>query len=299
MMLWWQWLLTFGVPILVGGMGLLLGKIHLLNINKTPISSLFKSRRTSYAKDGFKTITFDKFLELYYINPKKWSWEDGYYHFWEIEGKKCGVFYIFEDKIEDIFQVTDRVELYWETEKDKRRFNKWVKDLKEKEFKERETSEYKRVLEDVQKDVKIKMDAIQKEHEAELKRIEAERKKNQTEYERLMNEVVNLARSATIPASKLVNRFSQIVPGTISYPPMPKIEYETAIDFNGNKYITQYTATTPQSNKVYIDSAHKYWLKDSNYRLMYQGQVCEYFEADCGTPYLRTPDGKILEVVFE
>jgi len=277
-------LLIFGFQILAAGIGWLLGKIVKAKYLKTTTEPIFKSRRTSYAKDGCKTITFDKFLELYYINPKKWSWDDTYYHYWETEGKKNGVFYIFEDKIKDNFLlVTDKVELYWETERDKRLFNKWIKEIGEKEFKEKETAEYKRVLEDVQKDVKIKMDAIQKEHEEELKRIEAERKKNQKEYERLMNEVVNLAHSVAIPASDLSQS---------------QITYTTAYNLNGDKYITQ-AITTPQLDKVYIDSAHKYYLKDNNYRLMYQGQVCEYFEADCGTPYIRTSDGKILEVVFE
>ena len=277
-------LLIFGLPILAAGMGWLLGKIAKAKYLKTTTEPIFKSRRTAYAKDGFKTITFDKFLELYYINPKKWSWDDTYYHYWEAEGKKNGVFYIFEDKIKDNFLlVTDKVELYWETEKDKRRFNEWVKENNNKEFKEKETAEYKRVLEDVQKDVKIKMDAIQKEHEEELKRIEAERKKNQKEYERLMNEVVNLAHSVAIPASDLAQS---------------QITYTTAYNLNGDKYITQ-AITTPQSNKVYIDSANKPYLYSSDYRLMYEGQVCEYFETDCGTPYIHTPDGKFLEVVFE
>lgn len=283
-MIWWQWLITIGFPILAAGMGWLLGKIAKAKYLKTTTEPIFKGRRTSYAKDGFKTITFDKFLELYYINPKKWSWDDTYYHYWETVGKKNGVFYIFEDKIKDNFLlVTDKVELYWETEKDKRRFHEWVKKINNKEFKEKETSEYKRVLEDVQKDVKIKMDAIQKEHEAELARIEKERKKNQSEYERLMNEVANLAHSVAVPASNLSQS---------------QITYSTAYNSNGDKYIT-YTTATPQSNKVYIDKTSKPYCYDKDYRLMYQGQVCEYFEADCGTPYIRTSDGKILEVVFE
>lgn len=291
-----------GIPLIFGVMFELLidDEPPLWNINKTPISSLFKSRRTSYAKDGFKTITFDKFLELYSINPKKWSWDDTYYHYWETEGKKNGVFYIFEDKIENTFIFTDKVELYWETEKDKRRFNKWVKEINDKEFRDKETSEYKRVLEDVQKDVQIKMDAIQKEREAELKRIEEECKKNQDEYDRLMNEVINLANAASISTKKMVNNPSQI-------------DYTTTSNAEGNKYICQYTVTTTvpdeefnvayipneKSNKVYIDRAHKDLLKDNNYRLMYQGQVCEYFETDCGTPYIHTSDGQFLEVIFE
>ena len=197
---------TMLCDLLGAGLGMCLGKFHSSNTKKNLFARIFKSRRTAYAKNGFKTITFEKFLELYYINPKKWSWDDTYYHYWET--KKNGVFYIFEDKIDRLFP--DRTQLYWETEKDKRLFNKWIKEIDEKEFKDKETSDYKRVLEDVQKDVQIKMDAIQKEHEAKLKRIEKERKKNQEEYERLMNEVINLAHSATIPASKAINNFSQI-----------------------------------------------------------------------------------------
>lgn len=278
-MIWWQWFMTIGFPILAVGIGWLLGKVLKAKYLKITPEPLFKSRRTPYAKSGFKTITFEKFLELYYINPKKWTWDDTYYHYWET--KKNGVFYVFEDKIDHLFP--DRTQLYWETEKDKRLFNKWIKEIGEKEFKDKETSDYKRVLEDVQKDVKIKMDAIQKEHEAELARIEKERKKNQSEYERLMNEVANLAHSVAIPASELSQS---------------QITYTTAYNSNGDKYITQ-TTTTPQSNKVYIDRAKKPYLYDNDYRLMYEGQVCDYFETDCGIPYIHTPDGKFLEVVFE
>ena len=46
-----------------------LDKFHSSNRKKNLFSRVFKSRRTEKAKEGYPTITFDKFLELYAVNP--------------------------------------------------------------------------------------------------------------------------------------------------------------------------------------------------------------------------------------
>ena len=263
-MVWWQWLLTIGIPALAVGTGLLLGKLVSSKYFKIPSKPLFKSRRTYAARHGLKTITFDKFLELYQINPKKWSWSGDYYGYWET--KKSSVFYVFDSKIDEIFP--ERTEIYWETERDVRRFNKWIKEMDNRKLQEQQSAEYKLVLEDVQKDVQAKMDAIQKEREAELKRIEEERQKKRAEYDRLAHQMSNMA----------------------------YLNYETAINTKGEKYISQYTTNEPKV--IYFPSFLKSTIKDNDYKLMYEGQVYEYFEADCGIPYLRAPEGNILEVKF-
>lgn len=268
-MIWWQWILTIGVPALAVGLGLLLGKLVSSNYFENPPKPLFKSRRTYAARQGLKTMTFDKFLELYQINPKKWSWRDELYQYWE--SKRPSVFYIFDsNKIDEIFPK--RTEIYWETQRDVRRFNKWIKEINNRKLKDQESADYKRVLEDIQKDVQAKMDAIQKEREAELKRIEEERQKKLTEYYRLANQMTNVARLST-----------------------PSMNYETAINTKGEKYISQYNI---EPKVVYVPLSQKSNLKDNDYRLMYEGQVCEYFEADCGIPYIRMSDGKVMEVKF-
>lgn len=263
-MIWWQWLLTIGVPALAVGLGLLLGKLVSLKYFENPSKPLFKSRRTYAARQGWKTITFDKFLELYQINPKKWSWRDGLYHYWE--SKRPSVFYIFDKDPDAIFP--DRTEIYWETERDKRRFNKWIKEMDNRKLHEQETADYKRVLEDVQKDVQAKMDAIQKEREAELKRIEEERKQKRTEYNRLQEKLSSFSQSTS--------------------PVYPIRQLDPSLPHYG------------EINKVYMKKDVIDLIKqNTNLVKIWDGSIGYFFEADCGTPYIHTVDGRILEVEIE
>lgn len=233
-MIWW-WRIFFIIicPMFTIGLGTLFGKIA--TFKTTQNSTLTERHR--------KTITFDKFLEFYKINPNKWITFD-----FRSSNIEYDVEYILDNK---------NIALYWETKEDRERYRQWIIDQTIQELNKKDAEEYQLILEDIQKDVKAKMDAIQKEREAELIRIEEERKKNQSEYNHLMNEIANISH---------------------------KTNYSGATNI----------ATT---NKIYIHTDTLPIIKENNNIIkLWDNRLGYYFEADCGIPYIKTIDGKILEV---
>ena len=233
-MIWlWRIFLIIGFPALAIGLGTLFGRIT--NSKTTQSSTLTERHR--------KTITFDKFLEFYKINPNKWITFD-----LRSSTLEYDVEYILDNK---------SIALYWETKEDRERYRRWIIDKTAQELNKKDAEEYQLILKDIQKDVKAKMDAIQKEREAELIRIEEERKKNQSEYNHLMNEIANIS------------------------------------------HTTNYSGATnvATDNKIYIHKDTLPIIKENNYILrLWDNSFGYYFEADCGIPYVRTSDGKTLEV---
>ena len=191
-MIWWQIALSITLPMIVAGLGLFLGKLDLLKCFKNITKPLFKSRRTYYAKKGYNTITFDKFLEFYIINPDKWDldYNDDY------------IYYRTNNPYHE-------VKLYWETKYDIKQFMKWYNQQNRNNLVKQQKTEYRYVFEDIQKDVQVKMDAIQKEHEAETKRIEKEQEENRKRYEQLMKQMTNVARASAYSSNDIVNFYTK------------------------------------------------------------------------------------------
>lgn len=231
-MIWlWRLFLIIGCPMLAIGLGMLFGRA---TASKTTQSPTITERHRN-------TIAFDKFLEFYNVNPNKWILSD-------LPNLEYDVEYMLNNK---------NIALYWETKEDRERYRRWVVNQTVQELNKKDAEEYQLILEDIQKDVKVKMDAIQKEREAKLLQVEEERKKNQSEYNRLMNELTNVSH---------------------------KTNYSGATNI----------AT---ANKIYIHKDTLPIIKENNYILrLWDNSFGYYFEADCGIPYIKTTNGKILEV---
>ncbi|MBQ3946475.1 MAG: hypothetical protein II670_12845 [Alphaproteobacteria bacterium] len=151
-----------------------LGKFHSSNRKKNLFSRIFKSRRTEKAKEGYPTITFDKFLELYAVNPSKW---DIYYD----NGVKYRLKYLPIRGCDTYYNV-ETTSLFWETRRDYRRFIKWKAQRELADRNARSKAEYREVLEDIQKDIQTKMAKIEEERKKEFERIEKEREEKLKEF---------------------------------------------------------------------------------------------------------------------
>ena len=192
-------------------------KFHSSNRKKNLFSRIFKSRRTEKAKEGYPTITFDKFLELYAVNPSKW---DIYYD----NGVKYRLKYLPIRGCDTYYNV-ETTSLFWETRRDYRRFIKWKAQRELADRNARSKAEYREVLEDIQKDIQTKMAKIEEERKKEFERIEKEREEKLKEF-----------RAAEI---KLRN--------TISSP----VQYTIALDVDHKGEIVA-TATAPASTNTAV-----------------------------------------------
>lgn len=151
-----------------------LDKFHSSDRKKNLFFRIFKSRRTEKAKEGYPTITFDKFLELYAVNPSKWDiYYDSHvkYRLKYLPIRGCDTYYNVET-----------TSLYWETRRDYRRFLKWKAQRELADRNARSKAEYKEVLEDIQKDIQAKMAKIEEERKKEFERIEKEREEKLKEF---------------------------------------------------------------------------------------------------------------------
>lgn len=194
-----------------------LGKFHSSNRKKNLFARIFKSRRTEKAKEGYPTITFDKFLELYAVNPSKW---DIYYD----NGVKYRLKYLPIRGCDTYYNI-ETTSLFWETKRDYRRFIKWKAQRELTDRNARSKAEYREVLEDIQKDIQTKMAKIEEERKKEFERIEKEREEKLKEF-----------RAAEI---KLRN--------TISSP----VQYTIALDVDHKGEIVA-TATAPASTNTAV-----------------------------------------------
>lgn len=167
-------ILSIAVTMLCDLTGMCLGKFRSSNRKKNLFACIFKSRRTEKAKEGYPTITFDKFLELYAVNPSKWDiFYDGFvkYRLKYLPIRGCDTYYNIET-----------TSLYWETKRDCRRFIKWKAQRELADRNARSKAEYKEVLEDIQKDIQAKMAKIEEERKKEFERIEKEREEKLKEF---------------------------------------------------------------------------------------------------------------------
>jgi len=268
-MLWWQWLITFGAPALGVVLGLVLGGILTSNYKKTPTKWHPWSFPTWEKRHGYNCITFDQFLDMYSINPNKWCTQI------EASYTSDGVW---DKAVYRMPGCLNDISLFWATLRDKRRYKKWWLEQRKAYNHRIKAAEYKVVLEDVQKDIQIKMKEAERERKKEQERIEAERRRHQEEYECLITNMEKLARSTKI-------RINDVFAATV---PMTEIKYKTE------------TISPKVDNKIYIKNSQRHLLHNCDTKIMYYGDECEYFEADCGIPYLRRiKDGKIFEVAFE
>lgn len=156
------------------GLVMCLGKFRSSNTKKNLFARIFKSRRTEKAKEGYPTITFDKFLELYAVNPSKWDiFYDNFvnYRIKYVPIRGCNTYYNIET-----------TSLYWETKRDCRRYIKWKAQRELADRNARSKAEYKEVLEDIQKDIQAKMAKIEEERKKEFERIEKEREEKLKEF---------------------------------------------------------------------------------------------------------------------
>ena len=184
---------TMLCDILGAGLVMCLGKFRSSNKKKNLFARIFKGRRTEKAKEGYPTITFDKFLELYAVNPSKWDiYYDGFvkYRLKYLPIHGCNTYYNVET-----------TSLYWETKRDCRRFVKWKAQRERADRNARSKAEYKEVLEDIQKDIQTKMAKIEEERKKEFERIEKEREEKLKEFRaaeaKLHNTISNPVQCAT------------------------------------------------------------------------------------------------------
>lgn len=178
-------------------------KSYSSNRKKNLFSRIFKSRRTEKAKEGYPTITFDKFLELYAVNPSKW---DIYYD----SCVKYRLKYL-PIRGSDTYYNIETTSLYWETKRDCRRFIKWKARRELADRNARSKAEYREVLEDIQKDIQAKMAKIEEERQKEFERIEKEREEKLKEFRAAEAKLRNTISSPTQCATTLsIDREGQI-----------------------------------------------------------------------------------------
>ena len=185
-MLWWQWLLTFGIPAAAVGLGLLLGKFYSSILDKN-----FKwwSFPTWASRNDKPCINFEQFLDMYQVNPDKWYF---HYDYFNKRGTLC--YYV----------NNESTPLFWKTYRDQRRFNKWLK-RREKEQALKESNKIlTQVLTDVQKDVQKEIERRQKEFDKEIARINKEKEQHQKTYRELLKGIQQTS-SASVTAYSLAN----------------------------------------------------------------------------------------------
>lgn len=130
------------------------------------------------------TISFEKFKELYAINPDKWECYDTYVSY-QI-GEKYPTYKGHPVTYDTYYTTTKQIFIYFETAKDIKKYEAWRREQKNKKNRENVNKLYSAVLEDIQKDVRKKLDEIEAERKKELARIEAERKANEKKYAECM-----------------------------------------------------------------------------------------------------------------
>lgn len=193
---------TMLCDILGAGLVMCLGKFRSSNRKKNLFARIFKSRRTAKAKEGYPTITFDKFLELYAVNPSKWDIDyitHVEYRLKYLPINGCNTYYNIET-----------TSLYWETIRDYRRFTKWKAQRERADRNARSKAEYKEVLEDIQKDIQAKMAKIEEERKKEFERIEKEREEKLKEF-RKAEAQMKISISTTSPHEGVVHAVTEPV----------------------------------------------------------------------------------------
>lgn len=140
------------------------------------------------------TISFEKFKELYVINPDKWECYDTYVSYQIVE--KYPTYKGHPVTYDTYYATTKRIVIYFETTKDIKKYEVWRREQKNKKNRENVNKLYSIVLEDIQKDVRRKLDEIEAERKKEFARIEAERKANEKRYAECMaNSTVTITTS--------------------------------------------------------------------------------------------------------
>ena len=193
-MLWWQWLLVFGLPSLAVISGLLLGKF-LTSDRKKKIK--WWSFPTKECRNDRPCITFDQFIEMYQINPEKWSVRSDYFNEKDT--------YLSYEKSYDNYHY-----LFWKTCRDRRRFNRWLKRHKKEKATKASNKILTDVLTDVQKDVQKEIERRQKEYDKEIERINKEKEMRQREYE-MLQRYPSVSTSNSVSYNDLHNHVATLV----------------------------------------------------------------------------------------
>ncbi|MBO7715392.1 MAG: hypothetical protein J6S85_17650 [Methanobrevibacter sp.] len=162
------------------------------------IQSIFKD--TSDYKAGKPCITFDFFLSLYKVNPDRWHLRDF--------GNSIGY------KTEE--WQTFGTDVYWKTNKDRRKYFRWLKGELKRKAQEESNKVIKTISEQGLKDIENLKKEIKNVTMNELMRIEAERDRYCDFYTKLLEK-----------------RFSSIVPPT----PFHEVPSMPALTGKENYYI--------------------------------------------------------------
>lgn len=164
-----------------------LGEFHSSNRKK---KIKWWSFPTKQCRSGKPCITFDQFIDMYQINPNKWDFHSD--NFNEADT------YLSYSKSYDNYYY-----LFWKTLRDRRRFNKWLKQCKKETTIAKSNKVLTTVLTDVQKDVQKEIERRQKEFDAEIARINKEKEQRQREYEMLQRypSVSTANTSTTVPTA--------------------------------------------------------------------------------------------------
>lgn len=159
----------------VSGLGFLVRwAIHDIEYETSPfklIKKLFPGCTEAY-KQGLPCISFETFVSIYNVNPKRWHLEDPYWGYVGYKGK-------------DDWQIFGE-RIYWKTTRDRKRYAKWYK-VEKKRLEEKESQKIvikmtNIALEDIE-ELKWK---INKDLSDNLSNIAKEKENNQTLYEQIM-----------------------------------------------------------------------------------------------------------------
>ena len=219
----------------------------------------YKTKKTNKNVPENPTISFEKFKELYAINPDKWECYDTYVIYKITEEypayKGHPVTY------ETYYATTKRIAIYFETVKDIKKYEIWQREQKNEKNRENVNKLYSAVLEDIQKDVRKKLDEIEAERKKELARIEAERKANKKKYEKCMGNA-----TITISSNNNISSFTQ----------------QSFVTFDELK---QEVAQLKQDLLELVPFSRE------GVNFMYQGNLCELFvQKGSGDIYVKMPD---------
>lgn len=220
----------------------------------------YKDEKLSKKVPKNPTISFEKFKELYAINPDKWECYDTYVSYKIIE--ECPTYKGYPVTYETYYTSTKRIDIYFETSKDIKKYNQWRQKQENEKNRENVNKLYSIVLEDIQKDVRKRLDEIEAERKKELERIEAERKANERKY------VEYMANSnATVTISN--NNTSDLI-------------FQPIVAFDALK---QEVAQLKQDLLELVP------FSQEGVNFMYEGNLCELFvQKGSGDIYVKTPD---------
>ena len=244
------------------GLIVVFGGVYILKGIFKSIKNLIDRHRTKKTNKNVSknpTISFEKFKELYAINPDKWACYDTYVSYRVIEEypayKGHPVTY------ETYYSTVKQIDIFFETSKDVKNYNQWRQEQENEKNRKNVNKLYSIVLEDIQKDVRKKLDEIEAERKKELARIEAERKANEKKYAECMA-------NATVTISSGGNT------STVTLQPI--------VTFDDLK---QEVAQLKQDLLELVPFSRE------GVNFMYQGNLCELFvQKGSGDIYVKMPD---------